>query len=246
MSRFCWLPSLASFLSVMLGVVTVAGFGWPIAGAQAGESTEEGLAAQWRVVSRATHEGVDRVVYVKAEKTPGHPAFRIETSFDVVPIVAAATLMDGMVGKGGATTAGETRRVLEHSERGALVHTFVDLPFMFDDREVAIRVEHSADELTGIHRIDWVDQNEILPPVAKGVLRLATKGYWEFRPAGLGRTQAIYMTAAEVGGSFPAALGDRLMRGQAVKAVERLANLLEDRGQTHVAGPPPPDVTLPK
>ena len=180
-------------LRVVLGVAVLAVFGWPTARAWAGGLPNEGPGASWEVASRSTDRGVDSVVYVEAQRTPGHPVFRIETTLDVPPIVAAATLMEGMLEQD-RSDAGETRRVMEHSEHRALVHTLVDLPFMFDDREVAIRIEHTDDGLTGIHRIEWADQNDVLPPVAKGVLRLSTKGYWEFRPTGLGRTHAIYMT----------------------------------------------------
>ena len=200
---------------------------------------------KWKTASRRSRGDVQWTVFVETQKTPGRPAFRIETSFDVVPVVAAATLMQEMVEAGVATTPGETRRVMERFDRGALVHTRIDLPFMFADREIAVRIEHTDDPRTGIHRVEWVDANDLLPPVEEGVLRLASRGYWEFRPATPGRTEATYVTRAEVGGSLPAALGDRLLKGQAVTAVERLGDLLAVRERTHVAGPPPSAGFLP-
>jgi hypothetical protein len=56
---------------------------------------------------------------------------------------------------------------------------------------------------------------------------------------GLGRTSATYLSRAEVGGSLPAALSDRLLQGQAVEAVQRLQALLLERTTTNVAAPPP-------
>jgi hypothetical protein len=47
------------------------------------------------------------------------------------------------------------------------------------------------------------------------------------------------MSRAEVGGSLPASLGNRLMKGQAVTAVERLGGLIAERRLTHASGPPP-------
>lgn len=199
--------------------------------------------ASWQVSSEHSRDrdGAEWSVYVEAEKTPGRPAFRIETSLGVPPFVAAATLMEEMSEPADAAT-GQTRRLMERTDRQALVHTYVDLPFMFSDRELAIRIRHTDDVLTGIHRIDWVDENDVLPPVIDGVLRLATQGYWEFRPSGPNRTDATYVSRAEVGGSLPGPLSDRLMKRQAVDAVKRLQGLLAERGQTHVAGPPPPAI----
>lgn len=195
------------------------------------------LDGRWRMDSTKSRGGLQWSVYEETEKTPGRPAFRIETSFAVSPPVAAATLMEEMA-EPGKSTVGETRRLLERSEHDALVHTYIDLPFMFSDREVAVRIRHSDDVANGVHRIDWSDENDSLPPAGAGVLRLSTRGHWEFRPDGPGRTRATYETRAEVGGSLPVALGDRLMKGQAVDAVERLQQLLVQHGRIHVAGGP--------
>jgi hypothetical protein len=192
----------------------------------------------WEIASKRSRDGTEWSVYVEAEKTPGRPAFRIETTLEVSPWVAATTLMEEMSEPGGASS-GQTRRLIERTERDALVHTFIDLPFMFSDRELAIRIRYTDDPGTGVHRIEWVDENGALPPVDDGVLRLATEGYWEFRPMGPNRSGATYVSRAEVGGSLPRALGDRLMKGQAEDAVKRLQHLLGERGRTHVAGPPP-------
>lgn len=206
-------------------------------GAWTPAASAEVLDDPWQIVSTRSRGGVEMSVYVEAQKKPGRPAFRIETSLEASPPAAAATLMEAML-ESKEAMAGERRRLIERTDREALVHTYVDLPLMFSDREVAIRVRHTDDLATGTHRIDWVDENEALPPVGDGVLRLATEGYWEFRPSG-GRSSATYVTRAEVGGSLPDALSDRLMRTQAVDTVKRLQRLLEERGRTHVAGPPP-------
>jgi len=200
------------------------------------ETFAEALDASWQMASSRSRDGMEWSVYVEAERMPGRPAFLIETRFDDPPFVAAATLMEEMSEPGGSTK-GETRRLVERTERGALVHTFVDLPFIFSDRELAIRIHHSNDPSTGIHRIDWIDENDALPPAGAGVLRLATEGYWEFRPNGSGGTSATYFSRAEVGGSLPDAIASRLMKNQAVDSVERLHRLLAERGRTHVAAP---------
>ena len=199
--------------------------------------------AGWK--QAATRDGdLAWAVYVEREPAPGVPAFRIETSFEVPPQVASRTLMASM-SDDEPTTSGERRVLLERTETSALVHTFVDLPFMFSDRELAVRIVASHDAATGIHRIDWVDENEQLPPPDSGVLRLRTTGYWEFRPRAPFGTFATYVSRAEVGGSLPSGIQDRLMRGQAEDAVERLARLIGERGTATVASPPPDGVVPP-
>jgi hypothetical protein len=134
---------------------------------------------------------------------------------------------------------GQTRTVLERSDRDVVVQTLIELPLMFSDREVAVRIHHSNDQETGIHRVDFRDANEVLPPADEGVVRLdGTDGYWEFRPAGAGRTHATYVTRASVGGSIPAALGDRLLKAQAVGSVTDLRDRLVRRPTPNVAAPP--------
>ena len=74
------------------------------------------------------------------------------------------------------------------------------------------------------------------------MLRLQTSGYWEFRPRAPFGTFATYVSRAEVGGSLPAGIRGRLMRGQAEDAVERLARLIWERDAAAVAAPPPKDL----
>ena len=194
--------------------------------------------ANWEIASTSNRDGFEYRVYVETKKTPGRPAFRIEANFDTSPSEAAATLMASMSEESSATS-GERRRVLEQTPNGALVHTYVDLPLMFSDRELAVQIDHRADAATGIHRIMWTDANDVLPPPEGDVLRLETEGHWEFRPAPRGLTEATYYTQAEVGGSLPSAVGDRLMKGQAVAAVKRLHRLIAERKRIRVASPPP-------
>ena len=192
----------------------------------------------WDLALSSADDGLEWTVYEEAQPMPGRPAFRVEARFEAPPGIAADTLMASM-SKETETTSGERRKLLERTPDGALVHTYIDLPFMFSDRELAIRIRHTPDRETGIHRISWRDANENLSPPEDGVLRLTTEGYWEFRPLAPHGTQAVYVTRAEIGGSLPKAVGDRLMRGQAVDSVKRLRRLLAERQRMNVAAPPP-------
>lgn len=195
---------------------------------------------RWQLASEILQEGAPLRVFVEKEKRAGNPAFRIETDFAVAPQMAASTLMNEMIGSS-EMPKGQTRTVLERRDREVIVQTLVELPMMFSDREVAVRIRHSEDERTGIHRVDFKDANEVLPPAKKGVVRLnGTDGYWEFRPSGEGSTHATYVTRASVGGSIPAALGDRLLKAQAVDSVTDLRDRLARSARPNVAAPPKP------
>jgi hypothetical protein len=193
----------------------------------------------WEEAERHESDGSSVTLFIDREPTPGRPAFKIETQLEASPNVAAATVMHGMTSDEDLPS-GERRRLLERSEREAVVYTFIDLPFMLADRELALRVVHTDDAESGIHRVAWAEANEMLPPSRGRVVRLdGAVGYWEFRPDGEGGSFAIYMSQTEVGGSIPDAIADRLMKSQALGSVERLRGRIRDRQRTHVAGAPP-------
>lgn len=197
--------------------------------------------AVWRLAEQRSDEGAPVAVFVETEKTPGRPAFKIETIFDAEPSIAALALMQDMLDESDLPS-GQQREILEQGDREALVYTFIDLPFMLADRELALRIVHSDDASTGIHRIDWREANEVLPSANDQTIRLeGARGYWEFRPDGDQRTLATYLSQTEIGGSIPIAIGDRLMKGQAVDAVARLRRIIEKRVGPNVAAGPIPD-----
>jgi hypothetical protein len=195
--------------------------------------------AAWKLADRSGRGEAAVDLFVERQPTPGRPTFRLETGFDVPPAVARAALLESMLDPGEAPR-GQRREVLERTADGAIVYTYIDLPLMLADREVALRVVASSDTASDVHRVEWSEANELLPPSDPDVVRLTgAAGYWEFRPDGHGGTRAIHETRTELGGSFPASLGDRLMRSQAVESVESLRARIARRDQRDVAAGPP-------
>lgn len=193
----------------------------------------------WQLAQRSGKGSEAVALYAEKSPVPGRPSFLLETNLAVAPAVAHRLLVENMLDPT-AAPSGQTRRVLERSESGAVVHTFIDLPVLLADREVALRVEHLHDAANDVHRVVWHEANEVLPPATDGVVRLkGAEGYWEFRPDGHGGTKAIHMTRTEIGGSFPAALGDRLMRAQAVETVEKFRARVGRQVERDVAAGPP-------
>lgn len=202
-------------------------------------SAQDDSSIDWKLSEDRIESGLPVTVFVEANKTPGRPAFRIETIFDARPAAAAAVLRGEMLSETDVPR-GQTRKILESDGNEALVHTFLDLPLMLADRELALRLVSSVDDETGTHRIEWNEVNDVLPPPASGVIRLeGARGHWEFRPEGDGQTRAVYQSQTEIGGSIPASIGDRLMKGQAIDAVSRLRSRIERRNRTHVASDRP-------
>jgi hypothetical protein len=193
----------------------------------------------WEVADRRGAGDDSIVLFVEEEPTPGRPTFRLETRLAVPPAEAHRVLVEGMLDPKEAPS-GQQRKVLERSSDGAVVYTFLDLPLMLSDRELVLRVKHSHDASNDVHRVEWNEANELLPPSGKDVVRLeGAAGFWEFRPDGRGGTAAVHMTRTELGGSFPAALGDRLMKSQAVEAVEKLRERVDRAVASDVAAGPP-------
>lgn len=196
-------------------------------------------APSWQLADRRG-EGEEAVaLFVETTPVPGRPTFRLETAFEVEPAFARRVLLDDMVDPSRAPK-GQKRKVLERTANGAVVYTFIDLPLMLADRELVLRVEEFHDPATGIHRIEWAEANELLPPADAEVVRLTgAAGYWEFRPDGQGGTKAIHETRTELGGSIPISLGDRLMKSQALESVESLRARIAESGPSAVASGPP-------
>jgi hypothetical protein len=189
----------------------------------------EELQPVWKLAESRVDAGNPVAVFVETQKTPGRPAFKIETVFEIEPAAAAQTLMQDMLNESDLPS-GQQRKILDQRDREALVYTFIDLPFLLADRELALRIVHSDDSTTGVHRVDWIEANEMLPAGNEDVIRLTgARGYWEFRPDGRQGTRATYLSQTEIGGSIPISIGDRLMKGQAIDAVARLRLRIEKR-----------------
>ncbi len=202
--------------------------------ARAGEAEPD-----WELADRRGKGEEAVVLFIEASPTPGRPSFRLETRFDVPPTIAHQVLAASMLDPKD-TPRGQRREVLERSAGEAVVYTFIDLPLMLSDRELALRIVESEDPATGVHRVEWSEANDRLPSAGADVVRLTgAAGYWEFRPDGRGGTQAIHMTRTELGGSIPEAIGDRLMRSQAIESVESLRERIHRSSKSAVAAGPP-------
>jgi len=192
----------------------------------------------WREMKRSEDPRSGFVLYESRSEQARYQSYRVETRFDVGPEQAAEALVQVMTSDHHVPD-GQRRRVLSHSADEILIYTFIDMPMVMSDRDIALRLKLHRDDSTGVRRIDWADANDAAPTAPSEVVRMpAVSGYWEFVPDGPGRCLATYVTHADLGGSVPAWLVSPMMRRQVGGDVDRLRRFIADRS-TAVAAPPP-------
>jgi ribosome-associated toxin RatA of RatAB toxin-antitoxin module len=106
-------------------------------------------------------------------------------------------------------TTKETK-VLETSADGKNVwyYTVVDAPIVSKrDHTLKVTIEKLAENGDGIYKLSWVSGNDHpkAPLARDGYVRLnSTKGSWDLKPFGEGKTHAEYYVNTDPGGSLPA------------------------------------------
>lgn len=198
----------------------------------AGGGAEQG----WRIAAPRSGDPPGYTLYIEDSDEP-YPGYKAEGWLDAAPEAAAASIMVLMTGEE-FVPAGQTRRVVRQDDEMLVLHTFIDMPVMVADRDLAIRITHTRDDETGVHRVDWVSADDEVPAPDGGVVRIAdARGYWLLVPDRPGRTRATYMTRADLGGWLPARLISPMMRDQVAGDIARL----QDAVQKFTVSAAPPD-----
>lgn len=176
---------------------------------------------RWRSLDAGGGDAEGYALYVE-DTDEAYPGYMAECRLEVDPEEAAVSTMVLMTGQD-FVPDGQTRRILRRGEDELILHTHIDMPVMVTDRELTIRLTHTSDPETGIHRINWVNADDEAPASRGKVVQISdARGFWEFVPDGPGRTRATYVTHANLGGWLPAGLISPLMRGQVAGDVMRL------------------------
>lgn len=107
---------------------------------------------------------------------------------------------------------GQRRRLVSSDDGAFVVHTRIDLPAFFSDRDIVTRGVSSIDPDTGGHRIDWeaIEHAEV-PPIDGTIRIVRSAGFWDFVPRGDGSSEAVYETYVDLGGSLPGWLVQPMM-----------------------------------
>jgi START domain len=118
----------------------------------------------------------------------------------------------------------QTREVILKTDNEQIIHTSIDLPMMFSDRDIVTRGVKSADPKTGIYRIDFKSTEHPKVPPRDGFIRLTkTGGFWEFVPDGPERSKVTLETFVDLGGALPAWLVSGMMSSNVIGNYEDVA-----------------------
>lgn len=195
-------------------------------------------AESWQVAERNEDQGEGYVLYVGEGENARHLRYKIETDLEATPEDAVAGILLAMTSPRFIPER-QQRRVLAQNSEEILVYTYIDMPMVVSDREVAVRIRLDRDETTGVQRVFWKTANEALEAAAKNVVRIPeVEGYWEFVPDGPAHSRATYVTYSDVGGSLPAWLVEPMMRDQVTGDLQRLREVIQTLPRAVSAEPP--------
>ncbi len=121
-------------------------------------------------------------------------------------------------------------RDLGDDPEGGYYYTRVDVPWPMDDRDLAVRVNGTVDESTGVYTSQSVAVPARVPEV-EGVVRMTTyqvETTYEPRADGTGTTMT-YVMHSEPGGSVPAWVSNLFLDKGPLTSMRRFRKLLESR-----------------
>jgi hypothetical protein len=170
-------------------------------------------------------EGRGYAYQVFSQQKDGEPfvRYQVRGAIDATPELLVKTAND-LSADPSRAPKDQTRQVISHTDTETVVHTSIDLPMMFSDRDVVTRGVKSADPATGIRRIDFKAVEVPSVPPREGFIRLQhTGGFWEFVPDGAKRSKVTFETYVDLGGSLPAWLVSGMMASSAIGNFEDLA-----------------------
>jgi len=170
-------------------------------------------------------EGRGYTYQVFSQQKEGEPfaRYQVRGTIDAAPALLADLARDLSVDPSRAPK-GQTREVISKTDDVTLLHTSIDLPMMFSNRDVVTRGVRSVDPKTGIRRIDFHSVEIPSVPPKQGYIRLTnTGGFWEFVPDGEKRSKVTFETFVDLGGSLPGWLVSGMMGSTALGNYEDIA-----------------------
>lgn len=149
--------------------------------------------------------------------------YQVRGTIDAAPEVLAKTAQDLSTDPSRAPKD-QTRRVISRTDTETVIHTSIDLPMMFSDRDIVTRGVRATDPKTGTSRIDFKSIEHPSVPPREGFIRLQrTGGFWEFVPEGEKRSKVTLETFVDLGGSLPGWLVSGMMASNTVGNYEDVA-----------------------
>jgi hypothetical protein len=156
------------------------------------------------------------------EGAEGIVRYRVQGTVEATPdaLVRAVRVIAGDPAR---APKGQTRRLISKTDKEFVVYTLIDLPPLFDDRDIVTRGVSSTDEASGTRRIHWKAVDDVAAPSSDGVVRIhRAEGIWVFAP-GEGATRVEYETYMDPAGSLPSWLIQGLLGGWVSEVFENVA-----------------------
>lgn len=131
---------------------------------------------------------------------------------------------------------GQSRRILQSDDEAFVVHTRIELPYPFSDRDIVtrgVRREHGA----GL-RIDWEAIEHPEAPRSEDVVRIErSAGTWTFVPRDDGATEVLYHSYSDPAGALPGWLVEPMTERNMAQVFEAVAREAMDESRRAAALP---------
>jgi hypothetical protein len=170
-------------------------------------------------------EGRGYTYQVFSQQKEGEPfvRYRVRGTIDATPEVLQRTADEISIDPA-HSPKDQKSEVISKTDTETVIHTSIELPVMFTNRDVVTRGVSSADAKTGVRRIDFKSVEVPSVPPKPGIIRLTnTGGFWEFVPDGQKRSKVTFETYVDLGGSLPGWLVSGIMASTAIGNYEGVA-----------------------
>ena len=184
---------------------------------------ESGTDEAWTAGTKGQGSGYTYQVFSQQKEGEPFVRYQVRGTIDATPEVLqkAATRVSTDPKR---APKDQTRAVIAKTDTETVIHTSIDLPMMFSDRDIVTRGVSSADPKTGTRRIDFKSIEHPQVPPREGFIRLTkTGGFWEFVPDGDRRSKVVLETYVDLGGSLPGWLVSGMMSSTAIGNYEDVA-----------------------
>lgn len=179
--------------------------------------------AGWTPGEKGSGRGYTYQVYSQQKEGEPFVRYQVKGTIDATPEVCQRLARD-LSSDPARAPKDQTRKVILKTDTEQIIHTSIDLPMMFSDRDIVTRGVGSTDPKTGIRRIDFKSIEHPSVPPREGFIRLTkTGGFWEFVPDGDKRSKVTLETFIDLGGSLPGWLVSGMMASNVIGNYEDVA-----------------------
>jgi hypothetical protein len=186
-------------------------------------SAADPSAESWEPGEKGQGKGYAYQVFKQQKEGEPFVRYQVRGTIDAAPAVLGDTAQT-LSADPSRAPEGQTRKVIARTATETILHTSIDLPMMFTDRDIVSRGVKSADAKSGVVRIDFKSVEDPRVPPQDGFLRLQrTGGFWEFVPESEKRSRVTLETYVDLGGSLPGWLVSGMMASNVIGNFEDVA-----------------------